>query len=131
MFEFLSVLKTRQRYVNSGRLLVDHILQHIGSERSDPIHEMHFSTFFCFFAFSILRRMHGFCPSLGVTNYACCRCVKKNSMFDFWSVLKTRRRYVKLSRAKSTGIDRPALYTLTPDRPPLAALRELLLVLLL
>ena len=27
----------------------------------------------------------------------------------------------KLSRAESTGIDRPALYTLTPDRPPPAA----------
>ena len=42
MFDFLSVLKTRRRYVNSGRLLADHILQHIGSERSDPIREMHF-----------------------------------------------------------------------------------------
>ena len=28
--------------MNSGRLLADHILQHIGSERSDPIREMHF-----------------------------------------------------------------------------------------
>ena len=37
------------------------------------------------------------------------------------SAFKTRRRYMKLSRAKSTGIDRPVLYTLTPDRPPLAA----------
>ena len=27
----------------------------------------------------------------------------------------------KPSRAESTGINRPALYTLTPDRPPLAA----------
>ena len=42
-------------------------------------------------------------------------------MFDFLSVLKTRRSYVKLSRAESTCTDRPALYTLTPDRPPVAA----------
>ena len=48
MFAFLSVLKTRRRYVNSGRLLADRILQHIGSERSDPIREMHFLMFFCF-----------------------------------------------------------------------------------
>ena len=32
--------------MNSGRLLADHILQHIGSERSHPIREMHFSMFF-------------------------------------------------------------------------------------
>ena len=60
MFDFLSVLKTRRRYVNSGRLLADHILQHISSERSDSIREMHFWTFFCFFAFSNLRRVRGF-----------------------------------------------------------------------
>ena len=55
-------------------------------------------------------------------NYARCRCVRKKLMSDFfWSVFKTWRRYVKLSRAESTGINRPALYTLTPDRPPLAA----------
>ena len=47
MFDFLSVWKTRRRYVKSGRLLADHILQHIGSERSDSIREMHFWTFFC------------------------------------------------------------------------------------
>ena len=35
--------------MNSGRLLADHILQHIGSERSDPIREMHFLMFFGFF----------------------------------------------------------------------------------
>ena len=28
--------------MKSGRLLADRILQHIGSERSDPIREMHF-----------------------------------------------------------------------------------------
>ena len=39
-------------------------------------------------------------------------------MSAFLSVFKTRRRYVKLSRAESTGIDQPALYTLTPHRPP-------------
>ena len=83
--------------MKSGRLLVDHILQHIGSERSDPIREMHFLMFFCFWAFSNLRRVRGFWPSLGGTNYACCLCVKQFSMFDFLSVLKTRRRYVKLS----------------------------------
>ena len=60
MFDFLSVLKTRRRYVNSGRLLADRILQHIGSERSDPIREMHFLMFFCFFVFSNLRRVRGF-----------------------------------------------------------------------
>ena len=32
--------------MNSGRLLADHILQHIGSERLDPIREMHFLMFF-------------------------------------------------------------------------------------
>ena len=46
MFECLSVLKTRRRYVNSGRLLADCILQHTGSKRSDPIREMHVLTFF-------------------------------------------------------------------------------------
>ena len=51
MFDFLSVLKTRRMYVNSGRLLADHILQHIGSERSDPIREMHFWTFSVFLCF--------------------------------------------------------------------------------
>ena len=60
MFDFLSVLKTWRGYVDSGRLLADHILQHIGSERSDSIREMHFWTFFCFFAFSNLRRVRGF-----------------------------------------------------------------------
>mgnify|MGYP003327612688 CR=1 FL=1 len=60
MLDFLSVWKTRRRYVNSGRLLADHILQHIGSERSDSIREMHFWTFFCFFAFSNLRKVRGF-----------------------------------------------------------------------
>ena len=80
MFDFLSVLKTRRRYVNSGRLLADHILQHIGSERSDPIREMHFLMFFCFFAFSNLRKVRGFWPSLGGPNYARCRCVKKFSV---------------------------------------------------
>ena len=34
--------------MKSGRLLADRILQHIGSERSDPIREKHFSMFFCF-----------------------------------------------------------------------------------
>ena len=48
---FLNVLKTRGGYVNSGRLLADHILQHICSERSVPIREMHFPMFFCFVAF--------------------------------------------------------------------------------
>ena len=51
--------------MNSGRLLADRILQHIGSERSDPIREMHFLMFFCFFAFSNLRRADVFWPSLG------------------------------------------------------------------
>ena len=41
--------------MKSGRLLENHILQHIGSERSNSIREMHFWTFFCFFAFSNLR----------------------------------------------------------------------------
>ena len=118
MFDFLSVLKTRRGCVNSGRLLADHILHHIGSERSDPIREMHFLMFFCIFSFSNLRRVRGFWPSLGGPNYARCRCANKFLMFDFLSVLKTRRTYVKLSRAESTGIDRPALYTLTPDRLP-------------
>ena len=43
-----------------GRLLADHILQHIGSERSDSIREMRFGTFFYFFAFSNLSRLRGF-----------------------------------------------------------------------
>ena len=60
MFAFWSVWKTRRGYPNSGRLLADHILQQIGSERSDSIREMHFWTFFCFFAFSNLRRVRGF-----------------------------------------------------------------------
>ena len=60
MFDFLGVLKTGRRYVNCGCLLVDHILQHIGSERLDSIREMHSWTFFCFFAFSNLRRVCGF-----------------------------------------------------------------------
>ena len=46
--------------MKSGRLLADRILQHIGSERSDPIREMRFWTFFCFFAFSNLRKVRGF-----------------------------------------------------------------------
>ena len=118
MFKFLSVLKTRRRYVNSGRLLADQILQHVGSEHSDPIREIHFLMFFCFFAFSNLRKVHGFWPSLGGTNYPRCRYVTIFLMSDFLSVFKTRRRDAKLSRAESTSIDRPALYTLTPDRPP-------------
>ena len=77
--------------------------------------------FSVFFAFSNPRRVRGFWPSLGGTNCARCRCVNENSMFAFLSVLKTWRRYVKLSRAESTDIDRLALYTLTPDRPPLVA----------
>ena len=76
MFDLLIDMKKRLRYVNSGRLLADHILQHIGSERSDPIREMHFLMFFCFFAFSNLRRVRGFWPSLGGPNYARCCCVK-------------------------------------------------------
>ena len=48
VFDFVSVLKTRRRYVNSGRLLADRILQQIGSERSDSIREMHFWTFSVF-----------------------------------------------------------------------------------
>ena len=53
MFYFLSVWKTRRRYMNSGCLLANHILQHIGRERSDSIREMHFwRVFFSFFAFS-------------------------------------------------------------------------------
>ena len=128
MFAFLSVWKTRRRYANSGRLLADHILQQIGSERSDSIREMHFWTFFCFFAFSNLRRVHEFWPSLGGTNYPRCRCVKIFLMSDFFSVFNTRRRHVKLSRAESTGIDRPALYTLTPDRLPLAACTGMLII---
>ena len=78
LLDFLSVLKTRRRYVNSGRLLADRILQHIGSEHLDPIREMHFLSmmFFCFFAFSNLRRVRGFWPSPGGPNYARCRCVK-------------------------------------------------------
>ena len=51
MFEFLSFWKTRRGYVKSGRLLADRILQHIGSERSDPIREMHFLLFFIFCVF--------------------------------------------------------------------------------
>ena len=98
MFDILSVLKTRRRYVNSGRLLADRILQHIGSERSDPIREMHFLTFFCFFAFSNLRRVRGFRPSPGGPNYATCRCVEKKSVFAFLSVWKTRRRYANSGR---------------------------------
>ena len=35
--------------MKSGRLLADRILQHIGSERSDPIREMHFFYVFRFF----------------------------------------------------------------------------------
>ena len=31
MVDFLIVLKTRRRYVNSGRLLADHILQNTGN----------------------------------------------------------------------------------------------------
>ena len=38
--------------MKSGRLLADRILQHIGSERSDPIREMHFLMFFGFLPFS-------------------------------------------------------------------------------
>ena len=59
-FYFLSVWKTRRRYANSGPLLADHILQHIDSERSDSIREMHFGTPFSFFAFSNLRKVQGF-----------------------------------------------------------------------
>ena len=74
--------------MNSGRLLADHILQHIGSERSDPIREMHFWTFFRFFPFSNLRKVHEFWPSLGGTNDARCRCVNMFLMSDFLSVCK-------------------------------------------
>ena len=51
MFYFLSVWKTRRRYVKSGRLLAHRILQQIGSERSDSIREMHFWTFSVFLCF--------------------------------------------------------------------------------
>ena len=71
---------------------------HFGTERSDPIRELHFLNFFCFFAFSNLRRVRGFWSSLGGHNYGRCRCVEKKSMFDFLSVLKIRRRYVKSGR---------------------------------
>ena len=37
--------------MNFGRLLADHILQHIGSERSDSIRELHFSCFSFFLRF--------------------------------------------------------------------------------
>ena len=84
--------------MNSGRLLADRILQHIGSERSDPIREMHFLMFFCFFAFSNLRKVRGFRSSLGGHNYGRYRGVEKFSMLDFLSVLKTRRRYVNSCR---------------------------------
>ena len=43
-----------------GRLLADHILQHIGSERSDPIREMYFWTFSVFCLFLNLRKVRGF-----------------------------------------------------------------------
>ena len=42
-----------------GRLLADHLLQQIGSERSDSIREMHFGPFL-FFLFSNLRKVRGF-----------------------------------------------------------------------
>ena len=51
MFDFLSVWKTRRRYVKSGRLLAHRILQQIGSERWDNIREMHFWTFSVFLCF--------------------------------------------------------------------------------
>ena len=69
MFDFLCVLKTRNRCVNSVRLLADRILQHIGSERSDPIREIIFDVFLFFFAFSNLRRVRGFWPSFGGTSF--------------------------------------------------------------
>ena len=75
--------------MNSGPLSADHTLQHIGSERSDSIREMHFLMFFCFFAFSNLRKVRGFRSSLGGPNYETCRCVEKKSMLEFLSVWKT------------------------------------------
>ena len=45
--------------MNSGRLLADPILQHIGSERSDPICEMPFLMFFCFFC--VFKPEEGMC----------------------------------------------------------------------
>ena len=56
----LNVPLSEGAFADLRRLLADHILQHIGSERSDPIREMHFLMFFCFFAFSNLRRVRGF-----------------------------------------------------------------------
>ena len=103
MSDFLSVFKTRRRYVNYGRLLADGILQHVGSERSDPIREMHLLMFFCFFAFSNLRRVHGFWPSLGGTNYPRRRCVK----FFLMSGFLTRFQYsVKVREAEPSRVDR-------------------------
>ena len=84
--------------MKSGRLLAHRILQHTDSERSDSIREMHVWTFFCFFAFSNLRRVRGFRSFLGGPNYATCRCVEKKSMFAFLSVWKTRRRYANSGR---------------------------------
>ena len=87
--------------------LIHFWVPHFGRERPNPIRELQSLMFFCFFTFSNLRKVRGIRSSLGGPNYARCRCVNKFLMFDFLSVLKTRRRYVKLS--------------LTPDRPPLAA----------
>ena len=102
--------------------LIHFWVPHFGSERSDAIREMHFFMFFWVF-FCIFKPEDGtwMLPVSWRNHLRTLSLCKKNSMFDVLSVLKTRRRYVKLSRAESTGIDRPALYTLTPDRPPLAA----------
>ena len=44
--------------MNSARLLADHILQHVGSERSDPIREMPFLDVFIIL-FSVFKTEDG------------------------------------------------------------------------
>ena len=75
--------------MKSGRFLADRILQHIGSECSDSIREMHVFTVFLFFHVFKPERVRGFRSSLGGPNYATCRCVEKKSMLEFLSVWKT------------------------------------------
>ena len=87
-----------QRRISPYIRLIHFWVPHSAGERSDPIRELHFLMFFCFFAFSNLRRERGFRSSLGGPNYATCRCVEKKSMFAFLSVWKTRRRYANSGR---------------------------------
>ena len=104
MLDFLSVWKTRRRYANSGPLLADHILHQMAASARILFVKCIFGRFLCFGVFK---------PEEGTW-------VSKHFSTPA-EPSRGKASRLKSSWAESSGTDRPALYTLTPDRPPVAA----------